>query len=103
MEIPSEVFKSSYCIFISAGSAPAFDLFIKNKGWNDRIVKIIKSNFKPDLACIVIPDGQNFRELERELFNFQYNNELHAGFWGQYGMTYPGQTWTSYSGPWPTA
>jgi len=88
--IKSEAFQQSYCIFISYINDAIKE---KVKSYGIDSIKLLKSSFKKDLYCIVIPEHLTYRVYEGELFNL-YKKELPiSGFWGQYSMGYKGKEW----------
>lgn len=89
MDIPSETFDSSYCIFIDKKQSTEYKK-ITEKYKNDG-VRILEGNFANSPACIVIPNKLDIFKIEHELYDFL--DVSNGGFWGQFGMGYSGKTW----------
>jgi hypothetical protein len=88
MDIPSETFDSSYCIFIDKIQAMTYKK-ITEKYKNDG-VRILEGNFENSPTCIVIPNKLDIFKIEHELYDLHISD---GGFWGQFGMGYLGKTW----------
>jgi hypothetical protein len=88
MNIPSEIFDNSYCIFIDKIQATTYKK-ITEKYKKDG-VRILEGNFDNSPACIVIPNKLDIFKIEHELYDLDVSD---SGFWGQFGMGYSGKTW----------
>ena len=99
-EIKSEIFDkdTTYAIFIHRKAAPFFAEKIKDRQWNNHAVEILNANFDNELSVIVIPIHQDFKNIEKVLFDFKLQHEdeevKKSGFWGQFGIGYNGKTWS---------
>ena len=89
--LPSELFDSSYCIFVSADKASEFKKAIQEHGFDKEGVRILSANFNDSTAVIVIPIKSNFRDIEKVLCDLPASKD---GFWGQAGMGYKGKSWS---------
>jgi len=90
-ELNSELFSSSYSIFIDCNDVTFFKNILKQTNLDKVGIKILKSNFDPELSVIVIPSGMEFLNIEKYLFRL---NGRTGTFWGQLGLGYSGKTWT---------
>lgn len=88
MDIPSEAFDSSYCIFVDKKSTTTYKQ-VAEKYKKDG-VRILEGNFDNSPACIVIPNKLDIFKIEHELYDLNISDD---GFWGQFGMGYSGKTW----------
>ena len=88
LEINSEFFENSYCIFIDKLDVNSYKGTIE-KYKNDG-VRIIEGCFENPPTCIVIPNKLDIFRIEKELYNIE---ESKSGFWGQFGLGYKNKTW----------
>lgn len=98
--IPSEAFKKSYSIFIDRRAADAFNEFLGEKQYKVQGIRIVNAVFNAELSAIIIPEGVQYADIERALFDWKKRNKnpivKKSQFWGQQGMSYIGKTWTPY-------
>jgi hypothetical protein len=88
MDIPSEAFDNSYCIFIDKIQATTYKKITEKYIYDG--VRILEGNFENSPACIVIPNKLDIFKIENELYDLDVSD---GGFWGQFGMGYLGKTW----------
>jgi hypothetical protein len=88
MNINSELFDNSYCIFVDKKNTSTYKKTVE-KYKNDG-VRILEGNFENSPACIVIPNKLDIFKIEHELYDLNISDD---GFWGQFGIGYSGKTW----------
>ena len=95
MKLKSEYFKDSYAIHIGRKAAKLYAEYIYNKGLDKKGVAVLNNTTDKTRSCIVVPIEQNFKVIEKDLFDYMDTNPnlKSGGFWGQYGVGYLGETW----------
>ena len=84
--LTADLFKDSYVIFIDPLKAKTYASFIEECNYSG--CAVLETNWENKWqAIIVIPNSQNFKKIETELFQFKNDNHIEGGFWGQYGLT----------------
>jgi len=92
MNLKSELFKESYCIFVSEVNDQIKE---KIRSYGMDAIKVLKATFQDKLYCIVIPGHYAFKVYEKELFDLYKETLSGSGFWGQYSMGYAGKEWST--------